>query len=117
MTSSFFGTIKILFSKNNIVHYHAEGPCAWLWIIKWFSKKKIITTIHGLDWQRAKWSGFAAKYIKFGEKCAVKYSDEIIVLSKNVQEYFKDNYNRDTVFISNGVNEHKIIEAAIIKEK
>lgn len=117
MTSSFFGTIKILFSKNNIVHYHAEGPCAWLWIIKWFSKKKIITTIHGLDWQRAKWSGFAAKYIKFGEKCAVKYSDEIIVLSKNVQEYFKDNYNRDTVFISNGVNEHKIIEAVIIKEK
>ena len=27
MTSSFFGTIKILFSKNNIVHYHAEGIC------------------------------------------------------------------------------------------
>ena len=68
MTSSFFGAIKILFSKNNIVHFHAEGPCAMIPIIKFFSKKKIIVTIHGLDWQRAKWGGFATKYIKFGEK-------------------------------------------------
>ena len=52
-----------------------------MWIIKWFSNKKVIVTIHGLDWQRAKWGGLATKYIKFGEKMAVKYADEIIVLS------------------------------------
>ena len=93
MTSSFFATIKILFSKADVVHYHAEGPCAWMWIIRWFSRKKIIATIHGLDWQRAKWGGFATKYIKHGEKVAVKYADEIIVLSKAVQDYFKKEYN------------------------
>jgi hypothetical protein len=38
VTSSFFATISILFSKAEVVHYHAEGPCAWLWIIKFFSK-------------------------------------------------------------------------------
>ena len=117
MTSSLFGTLKILFSKNEVVHYHAEGPCAWLWIIKWFTRKKIIATLHGLDWKRAKWGGFATKYIKFGEKCAVKYADEIIVLSKNVQKYFKDTYDRETVFIPNGVNEPKILKTDIIKEK
>lgn len=117
LSSSFFGTIKILFSKNNVVHYHAEGPCAWVWIIKWFSKKKIIVTVHGLDWQRAKWGNFATKFIKFGEKCAVKYADEIIVLSDNVKKYFKDTYNRETNFIPNGVNEPSICEADIIKEK
>ena len=88
MTSSFFGTIKILFSRAQVVHYHAEGPCAWMWIIRWFSRKRIIATIHGLDWQRAKWGGFATKYIKYGEKRAVKNAHEIIVLSKNVQNYF-----------------------------
>lgn len=117
MTSSFFATIKVLFSKSDVVHYHAEGPCAWMWIIKWFSKKRIIATIHGLDWQRAKWGNFAAKYIKFGEKMAVKYADEIIVLSKNVQDYFKKEYNRETVFIPNGVNKPKIEKADIITEK
>lgn len=117
MTSSFFGTLKILFSKANVVHYHAEGPCAWIWIIHFFSKKRIITTIHGLDWQRAKWGGFATKYIKFGEKMAVKYADEIIVLSKNVQDYFKKEYNRATHFIPNGVSMPKIEKPEIIKKK
>ena len=117
MTSSFFGTLKILFSKANVVHYHAEGPCAWMWIIHIFSKKKIIATIHGLDWQRAKWGGFATKYIKFGEKMAAKYADEIIVLSKNVQDYFKKEYNRNTNFIPNGVNKPTIEKANIIKKK
>ena len=117
MTSSFFGAIKILFSKNNIVHFHAEGPCAMIPIIKFFSKKKIIVTIHGLDWQRAKWGGFATKYIKFGEKMAAKYADEIIVLSENVKKYFKDTYNRDTNFIPNGVNKPEIKDANIIKDK
>lgn len=117
MTSSFFATIKILFSKAEVVHYHAEGPCAWMWIIRWFSRKKIVATIHGLDWQRAKWGGFATKYIKYGEKQAVKHADEIIVLSKNVQDYFKDTYNRETVFIPNGVSKLSIIKPNIIKDK
>jgi len=117
MTSSFFGTLKILFSKTEIVHYHAEGPCAWIWILKLFSRKKLVVTIHGLDWQRAKWGKFATKYIKYGEKRAVKNAHEIIVLSKNVQDYFKNTYNRDTIFIPNGVNKPEILEPNIIKEK
>ena len=87
-----------------------------LWIPKLF-KKKIVVTIHGLDWQRSKWGGFATKYIKFGEKMAVKYADKIIVLSEGVKKYFKDTYNRDTEFIPNGINPPNIREAKIIKEK
>lgn len=117
MTASFFATISALFSKADVVHYHAEGPCAWMWIIKFFSRKRVVATIHGLDWQRAKWSGFATKYIKHGEKVAVKYADEIIVLSKAVQDYFKREYNRKTVFIPNGVSKPEILKADIISKK
>lgn len=117
VTSSFFATVKILFSDAEIVHYHAEGPCYWMWIMKKFSHKKIIATIHGLDWQRAKWGGFATNFIKKGEQRAVKYADEIIVLSKNVQKYFKDTYNRDTNFIQNGVNKPDIVKLKNMKNK
>ena len=113
---SFLASIKVLFGKYDVIHYHAEGSCAMLWIPHLF-KKKTVVTIHGLDWQRSKWGGFATKYIKFGEKCAAKYADEIIVLSKGVQKYFKDTYNRDTNFIPNGVEKPTIKEANIIKEK
>ena len=113
---SFFASIRALFGKYDVLHYHAEGSCAMLWIPHLF-RKKIVVTIHGLDWQRAKWGGFATKYIKFGEKLAAKYADEIIVLSRGVQKYFKDTYNRDTKFMPNGVNKPTIRQAKIIKEK
>ena len=103
MTSSFTAAIKAAVSKADVVHIHAEGPAAMCWIPK-LAGKRIICTTHGLDWARAKWGGFATKYIKWGEKQAVKHADEIIVLSRGVQEYFKTTYNRDTVFIPNGVS-------------
>ena len=117
ITSSFFASIYCALGNYDIVHFHAEGPCAMLWIPK-LCGKRCIATIHGLDHQRAKWgNGFGAKYILFGEKIAVKYADEIIVLSKNLQDYFKKNYNRDTVYIPNGVNKAKKRKADLIKKK
>ena len=116
MTSSLSAAIKATFGKYDIVHFHAEGPCAMLWIPKLFGKR-CIATIHGIDWQRAKWGGFASKYIKFGEKVAAKYADEIIVLSEGVQKYFMNTYGRKTVFIPNGVNRPVIREPKLIKEK
>lgn len=116
MTSSLSAAIKSAFGKYDVVHFHAEGPCAMLWIPKLFGKR-CIATIHGIDWKRAKWGGFASKYIKFGEKVAVKYADEIIVLSESVQKYFKDIYGRKTIFIPNGVNKPVMREPQLIKEK
>lgn len=118
VSSSFFGTLKILFSNAGVVHYHAEGPSAMIPIIKFLSKKRVVVTIHGLDWKRDKWgTGFASKYIKLGEKMAAKYADEIIVLSEGVKEYFKETYNRDTRFIPNGVTRPEVLKADIIRQK
>lgn len=113
---SFFATIKGVFGKYDVLHFHAEGPCFFLWMTK-FCRKKVVVTIHGLDWQRGKWGGFASKILKKGEKRAVKYADEIIVLSKNNQRYFKEQYGRDTVYIPNGVKPPVKKEAKVIKEK
>ena len=53
-------------------------------------------TSAGIDWQREKWqSGLGSKFIHQGEKNAVKYADEVIVLSKGVQDYFKETYGRE----------------------
>lgn len=116
MTSSFFAAICVAFGRYDVVHFHAEGPCAMLWLPKLFGKR-CIATIHGIDWQRAKWGGFASKYIKFGEKVAVKFADEIIVLSEGVQKYFLDTYGRKTAFIPNGVNRPTPRSPQLIKEK
>lgn len=116
VSSSFFAGLKSAFGKYDVVHIHAEGPAFFSWLPKALGKR-VVVTIHGLDWQREKWkSGFGSKFIHQGEKNAVKYADEIIVLSKGVQDYFKNEYNRDTHFIPNGVNKPEVVEAQEIKK-
>lgn len=115
-TSSLFAGIGAAFSNFDVVHFHAEGPCAALWIPKLFGKK-CIATIHGLDHQRAKWGKFASAYIKLGEKCAVRFADEIIVLSSNLQNYFLEKYGRKTIFIPNGISKAEQKTAHIIQKE
>ena len=117
VSSSFFAALYSAFGKYDVVHIHAEGPAFFCWLPKLFGKRVVIT-IHGLDWAREKWkSGFGSKFIRQGEKNAVKYADEIIVLSKGVQDYFRETYGRETHFIPNGVNRPEIREAKLITNK
>ena len=117
VSSSFFAALYSAFGKYDVVHIHAEGPAFFAWLPKIFGKR-VVVTVHGIDWQREKWkSGFGSSFIRQGEKNAVKYADEIIVLSKGVQDYFRDTYGRETCFIPNGVNRPEIRKAELITEK
>jgi len=113
---SYFATKKVKKGGYDVIHIHAEGPCAFIKSLRKCKAKKVVT-IHGLDWQRGKWTGFGSKFLKWCEERAVKYADEIIVLSRNNVEYFKNTYGRDTIFIPNGVNKPELKPASIITEK
>ncbi len=117
MTASVFASIRVALGNYDVIHFHAEGSCAMLWLPHLF-RKKCIVTIHGLDWDREKWkSGLGSKYIKFGEKIAARYADEIIVLSESAQNYFKKTYGRETHFIPNGVSRPKARVGDLIKKR
>ena len=113
---SFFAAVRALFGGYDVVHFHAEGPAAMCFLPRLFGIRTVVT-IPGLDWQRSKWGGFASKYLKFGEKTAAEYADEIIVLSRAVQRYFEEQYGRRTVYIPNGVSKAQPRPAGIITEK
>ena len=116
VSSSFFAAVCSAFSGAKVVHIHAEGPALMCWLPRLFGKR-VVVTVHGLDWQRKKWKGgFAAKYIRLGERAAVRWAHEIIVLSRNVQQYFRDTYGRETVYIPNGVTLPEMRDAAEIRK-
>ena len=52
-----------------------------------------------------------------GVKDTENKEDEVIVLSKGVQDYFKETYGRKTHFIPNGVNRPQTREANLITDK
>jgi len=113
---SFLATLRAIFGRYNIIHYHAEGSCVMI-VLPHLLRIRTVATIHGLDWQRSKWGGFASKYLKFGEKIAARYADAIIVLSENVQDYFMKEYGRKAEYIPNGIMLYRQRDDTLIRSK
>ncbi len=113
---SFFATLKALFSDADIIHFHGEGVGLFLWMTR-FTSKKIVVTIHGLDWKRGKFKGTGSKVLLLSEKRIVKYADELIVLSQNDHDYFLEKYNKKSTIIPNGFDAQKLLKPNIIKTK
>lgn len=113
---SVLATLHAVFHHYDVIHFHASGPCAMIWLPHLLGIHTV-ATIHGIDSQRAKWGGFATKYLEFGEKCAAKYADELIVLSEGNKQYFKDTYGREATLIPNGIGKPDILDANIISEQ
>ena len=109
-------TLRALFGGHGVIHYHAEGPSMMLGIPRIFGIR-VISTIHGLDWQRAKWGTFASQMLKHGEKTAAKKADGLIVLSGNMKDYFQTTYGREVHFIPNGITKATTQKAQVITEK
>lgn len=85
----------------DVIHFHALGPGLFCLLPRLVTRSKIVLTCHGLDWKRAKWGNFSSGVIRLGEKTAVQFAHEIVVVSADLQRYFKKTYERPTVFISN----------------
>lgn len=100
---SYLATIRAIISGADVIHYHALGPAASLWLAKLFGKK-VVVTVHGLNYKTPKWKGFGAKYIKFGERLAMRRADEVVVLSRSIQDYYRDEYGRECHFLPNGLS-------------
>lgn len=113
---SFFASIHALFQHYDVIHYHGIGPSFFL-ILPHIFRIRTIVTVHGLNYKTPKWKGFGAKFMRWGELITAKYADEIIVLSEEQKAYFKARYNREAIYIPNGVTLQDIISPNIIQEK
>ena len=116
LTSAYAATRAALRDRPDVIHYHAEGPCNALPVAS-RARVRAVATIHGLDWRRAKWGGLASRVIKRGERLAAEKADELIVLSRSVQGYFREEYGRESAFVPNGVGVPDLKTARLIAER
>lgn len=78
--------------------------CIFLPFVKTFSTKKIIVNIDGLEWRRAKWTGWIKKFLRFSEQMAVKFADTIITDNAGLQDYVAKNYGIESRLIEYGAD-------------
>ncbi|MGI6085681.1 MAG: glycosyltransferase family 4 protein [Acetivibrionales bacterium] len=116
ITHSFTSLIHALFGRNDIVHFHALGPSALAFIAK-LAGKKVVCTVHGLDWKRSKWGGFSSRFLKFGEYCTARFADRTISVSESLIGYYREKYRKNIDYIKNGVEIKEYVEPKLIDEK
>ena len=102
ITHSFSSSMHCIFKNYDIIHYQAMGPSLSSWIPRVFMKK-VIVTIHRLDYNSEKWGKFAKSMLRFSEKAALVIPQKTIVVGKHLREKYKKE-GRETIYIPNGVN-------------
>ncbi len=116
ITHAFSSSIDSIFRNCDVVHFHALGPSFFCPVPK-LARKKVIVTVHGLDWQTEKWKKFAKVFLRFCEYSVIYFPDETIVVSKTLKDYFKRKFGKECIYIPNGVNIPKLRSAKLIREK
>lgn len=101
LVTSGLGAAASLFSKYDIVHFHALGPALFSWMPKLLSQTQVVVTCHGLDWQRAKWGKLSSSMLLAGERTGSKFADRLIVVSEELSRYFQVTYGRACDYIPN----------------
>lgn len=112
---SFLASIKVMFKNYDIVHYHALGPSVMSFFPR-LAGKKVIVTVHGLDWQRAKWKGLATTYLKLGEYASARFANHTISVSKTLVPYYMEKYKKEIEYIPNGISFNEKASLKEIKE-
>lgn len=89
-------------SGYDVVHFHATGPSLLSWVPR-LTGRKVAVTVHGLDYRRAKWGGFASLVLRAGAWTSAHCPNATIVVSQELARHYRETYRRETVHIPNGV--------------
>ena len=104
ISHTFLVTIFAMFGKYDIIHYHGVGPSLLSFLPRIFCRKaKIVTTFHCIDRKHQKWGFFARLMLRMGEWAACRFAHETITVSKTLQQYCSEAYDKDTAYVPNGV--------------
>ncbi len=94
-------SLHAIFSRADIIHYQAIGPSFFCFLPRLFGKK-VISTVHRLDWATEKWKRPAKFFIRLGERISASVPHVTVVVSEDLKDYMLRTYQRETVHIPNG---------------
>ena len=103
---AFLCTLHVLFHRVDVVHYFTTGVTLFAPFPRLFGMK-VVCSVDGTDWQRAKWGRFPRWYLRFSEKLAVLFCQGLISDSKDVLRYYQQSYGAASACIAYGTCEQR----------
>ena len=98
------GLLRIAAQKSrfDLLHIHGIGP-SLLMPVATRMGLKVVMTHHGQNYEHKKWSLAGKKALKLGERIACGKADAVIAVSKYVLSILHKIYQRNAIYIPNGV--------------
>ena len=101
----FLSTCHVLTHRVDVVHYFTTGATLFAPLLRLLGIK-VVCSVDGTDWQRAKWGRFARWYLRFSEKWATLFCHNLISDSTEVQNYYLQNFGAPSSCIVYGMRSH-----------
>ncbi len=95
-------TVDVLGRGVDIVQFHALGPSLFSSIPR-LRGMRTVASIRGLDWQREKWGRTAKAFLRFCERMSHRLPDAVTVVSRTLQEHYRERYGARVAYIPNGI--------------
>jgi glycosyltransferase involved in cell wall biosynthesis len=93
-------------SKFDVIALHALPPQMFVPQAR-RGGATVVSHVHGLDWQRAKWQqtpfGLGSKVIRLAERRMVKASHAVAVCAPYLADYYRETYGLETTVVPNGI--------------
>jgi glycosyltransferase involved in cell wall biosynthesis len=99
--------------RFDVLHLHATGPGAMAPVAR-LAGVPVVVTIQGLDWRREKWGRMARVVLRMAARLAAKTPDRAIVVSRELERYYRDELGAMTSYIPNGVKPEQPPDASAI---
>jgi glycosyltransferase involved in cell wall biosynthesis len=103
---AFLCTLHVPLYRVDVVHYFTTGVTLFAPLPRLLGMK-VVCSVDGTDWQRAKWGHFARWYLRVSEKLAVRGCQGLISDSKEVMHYYQQNYGAASSCIVYGTREQR----------
>jgi glycosyltransferase involved in cell wall biosynthesis len=89
---------ELVAERPDIIHLHSVAAGATAAILR-LKRVPCILQMHGIEWMRTRWGGFARSVLKAMERVSVASTDAITAVSITQCEYFKNQYGRYCEYI------------------
>jgi glycosyltransferase involved in cell wall biosynthesis len=110
---AFLCTLHVLIHRVDVVHYFTTGVTLFAPLPRLFGMK-VVCSVDGTDWQRAKWGRFPRWYLRFSEKLAVLFCQGLISDSKDVMHYYMQSYHAASSCIAYGTCEQRSLQKDVL---
>jgi glycosyltransferase involved in cell wall biosynthesis len=71
-------------------------------LVRLFSRARIVTNVDGIEWKRAKWTGFGRWWLRQSEHWAVRFSHEVVADNGGIAAHIAQTYGRDCRVLAYG---------------